>query len=118
MKGILHFSWLVAVLVCGTAVSAYSQTPAVDPNRAALNSASFASGQPVSPGSLVSIFGTDLASSMALAGSIPFSTSLSNVKVTFNGVPAAISGVFPNPTTGDQINVQVPWEILPMLPPG
>ncbi len=118
MKGILHSSSLVAILVVGGAIAAYSQTPTIDPSRAALNSASFAVGQPVSPGSLVSIFGTNLASTTALAGSIPLSTSLSNVKVTFNGIPAAISGVFPNPTTGDQINAQVPWEILPLLPPG
>jgi len=100
------------------AFAAYSQTPAVDPNRAALNSASFASGQPVAPGSLVSIFGTNLASTTALAGSIPFSTSLANVKVSFNGISAPISGVFPNATTGDQINAQLPWEILPLIPPG
>jgi len=118
MKGLVHSFSLVAILVLGSVVAAYSQTPVIDPTRAALNSASFATGQPVAPGSLVSIFGTNLASSMAVAQSIPFSTSLSNVKVTFNGIPAAISGVFPNPATGDQINAQVPWEILPLLPPG
>jgi uncharacterized protein (TIGR03437 family) len=55
---------------------------------------------------------------MAFASTVPFSTSLSNVKVTFNGFAAPISGVFPNPASGDQINAQVPWEILPLLPPG
>lgn len=117
MKG-FQYSFSVVVFLLAGAVAGFSQTPQVDPTRAALNSASFASGQPVAPGSLVSIFGNNLASTQALAGSIPLSTSLSNVKVTFNGIAAPISGVFPNPTSGDQINAQVPWEILPLLPPG
>jgi len=102
------------LLIGGMVASA--QTPAIDPNRAALNSASFSQGA-VAPGSLVSIFGTNLASTESLASTVPLSTSLANVSVTFNGVPATISGVFPDPVNGDQVNAQVPWELLPTLPP-
>ena len=117
MKGFLQSVSIVAIILFGGAIAAYSQTPVIDPNRAALNSATFASGQAVAPGSLVSIFGTNLATTTAQADSVPISTSLGNVGVTFNGIKAPISGVFPNPTNGDQINVQLPWEILPLLPP-
>jgi uncharacterized protein (TIGR03437 family) len=118
MKRFPYSPVLAAILTLGTALIASAQTPSIDPNRASLNSASFATGQPVAPGSLVSIFGTNLASTTSTASSVPLSTTLSNVKVTFNGIAAPISGVFPDPKNGDQINVQVPWGILPLLPPG
>ena len=86
---------------------ALAQTPVIS-NNGVLNGASFAVGQPVAPGSLVSIFGTELASSLALNDTVPLSTSLSSVSVTFNGVPAGLYFV-----SGSQINVQVPWDILP-----
>jgi uncharacterized protein (TIGR03437 family) len=53
----------------------------------------------------VSIFGTDLAASTAQAGSVPLSTSLNDVSVTFNNVPAPLQLV----STG-QINAQIPWD--------
>jgi len=71
-----------------------------------LNGASFATGQAVTPGSLVSIFGTDLASSSAGASSIPLPNELLDVSVTMNGVTAPLTYVSPT-----QINVQVPWEL-------
>lgn len=61
----------------------------------------------VSPGSLVSIYGTNLASGLAQADSIPLSTTLGNVSVTFNGVAAPLLFV----STG-QINAQLPWNVL------
>jgi len=73
-----------------------------------LNGASFAKGQPVAPGSLVSIFGTELAASLAQADSVPLSTVIGGVTVTFNGVAAPLTFVSPG-----QINVQVPWEVAP-----
>src|SRR5207253_277077 len=73
-----------------------------------LNGASFAKGQPVSPGSLVSLFGTDLAASLAQADSVPLSTAIGGVSVTFNGIKAPLDFVSPG-----QINAQVPWEIAP-----
>ena len=91
---------------------AFAQTPALVEN-GIVNAASFAR-QPVAAGSLVSLFGTNLASKLALADSIPLSTSLGDVTVTFNGVPAPLLAVIPggggNP---DQINAQLPWNVLP-----
>jgi uncharacterized protein (TIGR03437 family) len=118
MKGFLQRTSIFGIILLSGATGAYSQTPVIDPNRAALNSASFATGQAVAPGSLVSIFGTNLASTTALASTIPLSASLANVTVTFNGIAAPLSGVFHDATNGDQLNAQVPWEILPLLPPG
>jgi uncharacterized protein (TIGR03437 family) len=78
-----------------------------------LNGASFAKGQVVAAGSLVSIFGSNLASRLALADSIPLSNSLGDVSVTFNNVPAPLVAVVPGGTGAvDQINAQVPWNAL------
>src|SRR5580698_2910605 len=71
-----------------------------------LNGASFATGQPVAPGSLVSIFGTNLASTSSAATSVPLSTSLGGVKVTFNNIAAPLNYV-----SGGQINAQMPFEL-------
>lgn len=61
----------------------------------------------VAPGSLVSIFGSNLGASVAQADTIPLSTSLGNVSVTFNGVPAPLLFV-----SSGQINAQLPWNVL------
>jgi uncharacterized protein (TIGR03437 family) len=76
-----------------------------------VNAASFAKNQAVAPGSLVSVFGANLTSTTAQAGSIPLSTSMANVSVTFNGVPAPLLFVSHSAVNGDQINAQLPWEI-------
>ena len=73
-----------------------------------VNGASNAAGQPVTAGSLVSIYGTNLAADMAQSASIPLPTSLNNVSVTFNNIPASLVFVAPG-----QINAQVPWDVLP-----
>ncbi len=91
------------------AQTAPSPTPVVG-NNGIVNAATFASQEPVTPGALVSIFGTDLASSTAFADTIPLSTSLANVSVTMNGVPAPLLAVVPG---SGQINAQIPWNVLP-----
>ena len=63
---------------------------------------------PVSAGSLVSIYGSQLAAGIALAQSVPHSTQLGQTSVTFNGIPAALDFV-----AGTQINAQIPWNALP-----
>jgi len=73
-----------------------------------VNAASFVNGQPVAPGSIVAIFGTQLASQLALADSVPLATSLAGVSVTFNNIKAPLQFV----STG-QINAQVPLEVNP-----
>jgi len=94
-------------LVLTLCFAAHSQTPSVSPG-GVINAASGASVTgPVAPGSLVSIFGSNLASGLAQADSIPLSTSLNNVSVSFNGIPAPLLFV-----SGGQINAQLPWNIL------
>jgi uncharacterized protein (TIGR03437 family) len=73
-----------------------------------VNAASFDPGQPVAAGSLVAIFGNELAPGLAQADSVPLTTSLANVSVSFNGVAAPLDFV----STG-QINAQLPYEVLP-----
>jgi uncharacterized protein (TIGR03437 family) len=97
-------SLVLVGLVVGL-VAAYAQTPTFTSTGVA-NSASFAQGQPLVPGSLVSIFGTNLGGSgLAQSSTIPLSSALANTSVTFNGVTAPL--LF---ATQSQINLQVPWE--------
>jgi uncharacterized protein (TIGR03437 family) len=81
----------------------FGQMPVV-PAGGTVNGASFASGQPIAPGSLASIFGTQFAAATALADSVPLSTTIGETSVTFNGVPAPLYFVSPG-----QINAQVPY---------
>jgi N-acetylglucosamine-6-sulfatase len=60
----------------------------------------------VSPGSLISIFGTDLSRNVAAAQSTPLPTTLGGVTVTIGGRQAPL--VYVSPT---QINAQLPYEI-------
>jgi uncharacterized protein (TIGR03437 family) len=85
----------------------HAQTPAINAG-GVVNAGSYAAGG-VAPGSIVAIFGTNLAGSLAVASSIPLSTSLGDVSsVTFNGVAAPFYFV-----SGGQINAQLPWNVLP-----
>jgi uncharacterized protein (TIGR03437 family) len=73
-----------------------------------LNSGSYTT-EGVAQGSIVSIFGTNLAASTASASAIPLPTTLSDVtSVTFNGIPAGLYFVSQN-----QINAQLPFNVLP-----
>jgi uncharacterized protein (TIGR03437 family) len=95
----------------------FAQAPAILPG-GVLNGASFdKTGQPVAPGSLVSIFGNNLAFASQSASSVPLSTSLSSVTVTLNGSPIPLKDVV-HLDAYDQINAQIPWGVLPVLPPG
>ena len=89
----------------------WAQTPAISTG-GIVNGASFVQGQSITGGSLVSIFGSNFASSIAGADSIPLSTKLGGVTVNFiNGntsTPAPL--LFVNST---QINAQVPWNLVP-----
>jgi uncharacterized protein (TIGR03437 family) len=76
-----------------------------------LNGASFTKGQAVAPGSLVSIFGTNLATTTASASSVPLSTTLGGVSVTFNNIAAPLVFVSHSAANGDQINAQIPYEL-------
>src|SRR5579862_3207821 len=95
---------VIGILFCECLAHAQPVVPA----NSVVNSASY-TAQGVAPGSLVSIFGTDLAASTAFADSIPISTTLSDVmSVTFNNIPAGLYYV-----GSGQINAQLPFNVLP-----
>jgi uncharacterized protein (TIGR03437 family) len=104
-----NMKWLLALVLLG--VAAFGQTPVVSPG-GVLNSASFDKTVPVAPGSLISIFGSNLASTTAVADSVPLSTELGNVSVTINGVAAPMHDIS-HQASFDQLNVQLPFETLP-----
>jgi uncharacterized protein (TIGR03437 family) len=58
----------------------------------------------VSPGELITIFGSNLAANTVVASSIPFPSMLGQVQVNINGLPAPIYYV-----TATQISVLVPY---------
>jgi uncharacterized protein (TIGR03437 family) len=73
-----------------------------------VNSGSY-SAQGVAPGSIVSIFGTDLATTIPQPDTIPLSTTWTDVmSVTFNDIPAGLYYV-----SAGQINAQLPFNVLP-----
>lgn len=74
---------------------------------AVTNAASYAVDR-VSPGSLISIFGSGLALATAGASTRPLPISLADSSVTINGVAAPLLYVSPQ-----QINAQAPFEIAP-----
>ncbi len=82
---------------------AAAQTPVVEPG-GVVDAATF--GTVVAPGSLVSIFGSNLASASASAGAIPLPPQLGGVSVGFNGIAAPLLFVSPL-----QINAQLPWNV-------
>jgi uncharacterized protein (TIGR03437 family) len=70
-----------------------------------VNAASFIPG-PVAPGSLIAIFGTNLAGTTLSATSFPLPVSLGNTSINWNGVLVPLLYVSPT-----QINAQVPFEV-------
>jgi uncharacterized protein (TIGR03437 family) len=95
--------------VSGTAAGYQPLDGAVQVSRAgaATNGASFAVGAPVTPGSIVSVFGSNFAAAPASASSVPLPVTLGSTSVTIGGVPAPLFFVSPN-----QINLQVPFTVI------
>ena len=87
-------------------VAVYGETAPKPPAIVAVTNAASYSANAISPGSLISIFGSDLAAITASAPAIPLPTSIADTSVTINGVPAPL--LFESP---EQINAQVPWEV-------
>jgi uncharacterized protein (TIGR03437 family) len=71
---------------------------------AAANAASFLRAMPLSPGSLVTIFGAGLAA-VTETGVMPLPSTLGGVSGTVGGASARLLYVSPS-----QINLQIPWE--------
>jgi len=91
---------LVAFALVANCYLACAQTPVVEAG-GVVNAASYT--QPVAPGSLVTIFGTNLAKGVSSATAIPWPATLGGTSVSFNGIAAPLYYVSPN-----QITVQVP----------
>ena len=85
-----------------------AQVPSINPG-GVVNAATFVA--PVAPGSLISIFGSNLGPQIAQADTIPLPSSLAGVEVSFNGLIAPLLYVSPG-----QINAQLPFEITSNLP--
>ena len=84
-----------------------AQTPTIQPN--GVVNAAGSSRTVVAPGSLVSIFGSGLASGLSISNSVPVSTKLGDVdSVTIGGVAAPLVFV-----SDGRINAQVPWGVNP-----
>src|SRR3954451_4046039 len=100
-------------------LAAAAQTPTISAG-GILNGASFATGQPITPGSLISIFGSSLATAVAQADSIPLTAALGKVSVnfvtsagTFQGRLLYVQNDDPSKGITSQINLQVPWDVIP-----
>ena len=70
-----------------------------------VDGASFESG-PAAPGSIVSIFGSNLTPQAAAALTTPLPTELEGFSLLVNGVPSPLFYVSPN-----QVNAQIPYEV-------
>jgi uncharacterized protein (TIGR03437 family) len=75
-------------------------------NNSALNGATFALNQPIAPGAIVSIFGSNFSTGSASFSSVPMPTMLDGTSVTFNGVAAPLFYV-----SSGQINAQAPFNM-------
>ena len=74
-----------------------------------VNGASFAQGQPVAPGSIVSVFGASIAANTPDAAvALPLPTLLGGATVTVGGVAAPLYY-----SSGGQLNAQIPVELAP-----
>jgi uncharacterized protein (TIGR03437 family) len=78
-----------------------AQIPAV---QGVVNSASFNPGEALSPGSMISIFGSNLSTSTARANVLPLPATLGGAQVTFGSTPAPLLYV-----SAGQINALIPW---------
>lgn len=97
---------IVCTLTLGSVAS--SQTPVVGQGGIE-NAAGLGNTTTIAPGSLISIFGTNLASGLSIASSATLSTALGDVdSVMINGMPAPLQFV-----ASGQINAQAPWELAP-----
>ncbi|PWU06648.1 MAG: hypothetical protein C5B51_11815 [Terriglobia bacterium] len=95
--------FLPLALLSSLAANVSGQTASID---AVVNAADFQA--PVAPGSVISIFGSNLARATEQAGGAPVPTTLGGVSVVVNGtLKAPLFYVSPA-----QINAQLPYEVL------
>jgi len=85
-------------------VTAAVQGPVVG---SVVNAASFLQNAAVAPGSMITLFGTGLATARTDAGSVPLPTNLGGTKVRVNNILSPLIVVL-----ATQINAQLPYEIV------
>jgi len=87
----------------------------VIPSNGIVSTASFASGQPVAPGELISIFGTNLSGGQSPAGAVVLPTSLAGTEVAVGSQSGPSAGVFAALplyyASGGLVNAVVPYEV-------
>lgn len=96
-----------AGLTVSTSVTLSSSVSSTKPTITALaNGASF---QPVfAPGMILTVLGSELASSTETASTVPLPASMASVSATVNGVAAPLYYISPG-----QLNIQLPFETAP-----
>ncbi len=96
----------IIIGVFSGAIGVAAQTQPVINANGVVNQATYSATGGVAPGSVATLFGTNLASSTGYATSLPLPTSLAGTSVTIAGFSAPLFYVSPT-----QINFQVPWEL-------
>jgi len=106
MHRCLYLSLTLCLLVSALA---FSQAPVL-PQGGVVSAASLfplgAPGYKLAPGSIVSLFGTNLATSTAAAAAVPLPTTLGGAGVTIGGVAAGLYYA-----SAGQINAQIPYTV-------
>ncbi len=98
------------LITAGSFGSNIVQLPIAGPAASALlNAGSFAAGAAIAPGSIVSLFGTSLASDDQF-GVFPSPVLPGGGAISFNGIPAPLFDVI---SSQGQINLLVPMELAP-----
>jgi uncharacterized protein (TIGR03437 family) len=77
-----------------------------------VNAASYAAGQPVTPGGIISVFGRNLAQGLNAATQLPLEKSLGGATLSIGGIEAPLFF-----SSEGQINGQVPFELAPNTRP-
>ncbi len=107
LPNISPLSWHISQGSTSVMLSAVAAGSPLINSGGSVNSASFAPGAGVAPGSIAAVFGSNLASSMATAGALPLPTTLGGATMLFNN-NQAVPKFF---ATDSQINIQIPWEL-------
>lgn len=98
------FRYLTMLLLLGSGSATQTALAQTVTPGGIVNAANFRA--PVAPGSLISIFGSNLAATTVAATSVPYPTNLGGVSVMVNGSLAAPLFV----VTPGQVNAQLPYE--------
>jgi len=117
-QAVLNYPWGLAVDASGSLYIAdrvnnrvrviaatLTQNPFLTDN-AAVNGATFVPNQPIAPGAIVTLFGSNFSLGPAQFLAAPLPTELAGTSVTFNGVAVPLFYVSPG-----QINVQAPFDL-------